>query len=411
MKMISAGTAAANQYPAYVHNCTRNAACEGAYSAPLPLVSDLQLFVDFGATQPASIEFTFIDTCNNTTEQIFPSEYVVAQTPELNWYGVFRGFNNPAEPYTAFVVHLNANAGAMSFFSQMLSTQPCGPLMKLKSCHPERATTTGFDINGIYYGLPEGSFAGGEIYYTHTAWVREGKVRELPPRATFKSNLYFTSRVTVEKNHTIETELVPKWYKDVLLALYSRGMVQVNDATTYIVSDLAFEAINDDDLTWKPLAQLKETFRGFFGCDEFCVLDPLESAPSEGSEPAPSESIDDSSCGVTITQETASLMYVNLGFFDINVDGISHVDLSWDAVNRPNRFTLYDNGVGVLTTGWVGVAPYPGPWGASLSTAVTGIIPFDPILGHEYQLLIEVGPAGPSPHDISDNFFVTVICS
>lgn len=292
MKMLSAGTAAANQYTSYVHNCTRNAACELPYTAPVPSVGELQLFADFGATQPSSIQFTIIDTCNGGTEQIFPSEFVVGQTPEENWYGVFRGFNNPVGD-TSFVVHLSINGGAMAFFSQMFSTEPCGPLMKIKSCHAEAATTTAFDVNGIYYGMPEGASAGSEITYLHTAWVRQGKVRELNDKATFKSNLYFNARTTVEKIHQIQTELVPKWYKDVLLAIYSRGMVQINDGQIYLVSDLNFEALNDDDLLWKPQAQLKETFRLFFGCDEFCITDSEEVPPDEsepGSEPAPSES-------------------------------------------------------------------------------------------------------------------------
>lgn len=413
MKMLSAGAAAANQYANYVDQCLRNVGygrCGLSYTAPLPSVADLQLYADFGATQPGSLEFTIIDTCNNTTDQIFPSEFVVGQTPELNWYGVFRGFNDPVGN-TSFVVHLSAD-GTQSFFSQMFSTEPCGPLMKLKSCHPERATTTGFDLNGIYYGLPDGGFAGSEIYYTHTAWVRQGKVRNLNDKATFKSNLYFNARTTVEKLHQIQTEIVPKWYKEVLLALYSRGMVQVNDGQVYLVSDLAFEGLNDDDLDWKPWAQLKETFRLFYGCDEFCVLDSVESAPPDESEPGGSASEgDSSSCGTTITVTTASLLYVNLGFFDINVDGQSSVDLNYDVVNRPNRFALFDNGSLVESTGWRGTAPYGGPWGASLATAVTGTIQFNPIAGHDYQLLIEVGPAGPAPFDISDNFFVTVACT
>ena len=82
MKMLSAGTAAANQYTQYVDNCQR-AVCALPYTAPLPSVADLQLFVDFGASQPGSLEFTLIDTCNNNTEQIFPAEYIVGQTPEL----------------------------------------------------------------------------------------------------------------------------------------------------------------------------------------------------------------------------------------------------------------------------------------------------------------------------------------
>jgi len=268
MKMIPAGTSAANQYRSFAHNCLRNAACEQPYTAPLPSVSAMQLYVDFGTVQPITMEFTFIDTCNNTTEQIFPAQYTVGQTPEGGWYGVFREFTDPGASFTAFVIHLSINGGSNTYFSEMLSTEPCGPLMKIKSCHPEGATTTGFDVNGVYYGLPQGSFLGTGIRYWHIAYVRYGKLRELSDKATFKSNLYSNFRTTVEKLHLIQTELVPKWYKNVLLAIYSRGAVSIDDGQNYLVSDLAFEALNDDDLTWKPYAQVKETFRLFYGCDD-----------------------------------------------------------------------------------------------------------------------------------------------
>lgn len=276
--MISTPTAvAASQYPGYVYNCQRNPACERSYSAPLPGVPYLQTYVDFGVNKPATMEWTLVDACTGDTEQIVPSNYVVGQTPEGTWYGVFKYFNSPTNPVTTFVVHLSAfvDTGSMvlqerTFFTQMLMVEPCDPLMKIKTCQPEQATTTGFDINGLYYGLPvnEDYLGIAEVRFFHIAYVRQGKVREMSNKATFKSSLYRNFRTTVEKLYQIETELVPRWYKDVLLAIYARGAVQINDETTYLVSDLNFEALNDDDLTWKPYAQLKETFRVFFGCDD-----------------------------------------------------------------------------------------------------------------------------------------------
>jgi hypothetical protein len=116
-------------------------------------------------------------------------------------------------------------------------------------------------------------------------------------------------------------------------------------------------------------------------------------------------------CGSLISDSTADLMMHNYGFYFLDVEGASHVDLFYDIIGRPNRITLYDNGILLATTGWKGVAPYGGPWGASLSTATTGTIPFNPIAGHEYKILVEAGPAGPSPYDVSDNFQIDVLCS
>jgi hypothetical protein len=277
MKMIATPTAvAADQYAGYVYNCRRNPACERSYSAPLPGVPYLQLYVDFGTDKPLAVEFTLVDICTGATEQIIPSNYVSGTTPEGRWYGVFKYFNSPAVPVTTFLVHLTAfvDTGGShfitrTFFSEMLMVEPCEPLMKLKSCQPELATTTGFDINGLYYGQPQNlDFVGmAGVRYFHIAYVRNGKVRELSNKATFKSSIYRNFRTTVEKIHQVETELVPKWYKDVLLAIYARGAIQVNDGTTFLVSDLNFEPINDDDLTWKPFAQLRDTTRLFYGCD------------------------------------------------------------------------------------------------------------------------------------------------
>lgn len=260
-------------YPTYVHNCQRLQTCEPSYSAPLPGVPYLQLYVDFGSTKPSSVEFHLVNPClANATEQIFPSNYVAGQTPEGNWYGVFKYFNSPLTPVTTFVVWLSAmtTGGEKTYFSEMLVVEPCLPLTKIKSCQPAGATTVGFDINGLYYGVPVNvDYLGiAEIRYFHIAYVRQGKVRELSNKGTFKSSLYANFRTTIEKIHQLETELVPKWYKNVLLAIYSRGAIQVNDGQIWLVSELAFESINDDDLTWKPFVQLRETFRLFYGCDD-----------------------------------------------------------------------------------------------------------------------------------------------
>lgn len=132
----------------------------------------------------------------------------------------------------------------------------------------------------------------------------------------------------------------------------------------------------------------------------------FESPQSSGAE-----SPDNSSCGQLISVSTASMAYVNYGFTILYIAGASQVDLAYDVLGRPNRITLYDNGVLVETTGWKGTAPYPGPWGASLSTPHNGTITFNPIAGHEYKLLLEAGPAGPSPYDVSDNLQINVLCT
>lgn len=277
MTMNQTGTPVTiDQYPNYVHNCTRNAACEPPYAAPLPSVPLLQLYVLFGIYKPALVQFYLQDTCADADpEQLFPSNYVVGQTPEGQWYGVFKYFNAPLSTVTNFVVWLSALVDApgglveRTFFTELLQVEPCDPLTKVKACQPENATTTGFDANGLYYGLPvNDDFLGiAEVRYFHIAWVRLGKQRELNNKATFVSSIYTTFRSTLERTYQLETELVPRWYKDELLAIYMRGALQINDGPTLVVSDLAIEPLNDNDLTWKPFVQLKTTTLLYFGCD------------------------------------------------------------------------------------------------------------------------------------------------
>lgn len=114
-------------------------------------------------------------------------------------------------------------------------------------------------------------------------------------------------------------------------------------------------------------------------------------------------------CGETITQETVSATYVDLGLFHLDVDAADTVDLNWTVDQRPNRFTLYNNGVLEQTTGWRGSAAYGGPWGMSLETALSGTMTFD-VSGGPYTLRVEVGNADPD-NILSDSFEVVIGCT
>jgi len=116
-------------------------------------------------------------------------------------------------------------------------------------------------------------------------------------------------------------------------------------------------------------------------------------------------------CGDSISIETANLNYVDLGFFPLCVDGVNEVTLNFEVFERPNRFSIRENGTTIIaSSGWRGVASYPGPWGASLSTATTGSFSFNPIPGNTYEIRIEAGNADPG-NPLSDNFSVTINCT
>lgn len=392
--MIQTPTAAAiTSYTSYVHNCLRNAKCEPSWLAPLPGVPYLQLYVDYGSTKPVTVEFELRDVCADATEQIFPSNYIVGQTPEGNWYGVFKYFNTPMASVTSFVVWHSAlvQSGEIlvekTYFSQMLVVEPCLPLTKVKSCHPEGATDTGFDVNGLYYGLPVNEdFLGLDgIRYFHIAYVRLGKVREMSNKATFKSSLVANFRTTIEKIWQLETELVPQWYKDVLLAIYSRGAISVNDGPAMLVSDLNFEAINDDDVTWKPFAQLKQTFRLYYGCDASeCIecCSPIVLSASVTSEAAPSESESASASGEPTPEQFLGVIQSNAGgggnvitavkFNAVNVThvGGDNLPIGFNDTGTFNTPSVLPGTYNVTVTVGIGVSP---PAGGVTVTGSNGV--------------------------------------
>lgn len=119
---------------------------------------------------------------------------------------------------------------------------------------------------------------------------------------------------------------------------------------------------------------------------------------------------DNSSCGTFMGETTELMTYYDYGTFDLHVDGAITVHLLWSTYDRPNRFTVYEDGAVLITTGYKGYAPYPGPWGGTLSTTESGDLSFTPVPGRVYQIQIEAGPAGPPPFDLSDNWSLNINC-
>jgi uncharacterized delta-60 repeat protein len=85
--------------------------------------------------------------------------------------------------------------------------------------------------------------------------------------------------------------------------------------------------------------------------------------------------------------------------------------ISWDEIDRPNRFTIYNSVGQVANTGWVGFATYSGPWGDSLNNPGPGSLGFlyNPLF-KPYYVIVDAGPADPS-NPINDAYNFNVICS
>ncbi len=73
------------------------------------------------------------------------------------------------------------------------------------------------------------------------------------------------------------------------------------------------------------------------------------------------------------------------------------------------RFTK--TGGFLTTSGWQGVANYPGPWGVSLAAASSGSFGYVPEPGYIYTIQVEVGNASDVPAEVvSDSYFFTISC-
>lgn len=120
------------------------------------------------------------------------------------------------------------------------------------------------------------------------------------------------------------------------------------------------------------------------------------------------------SCGASVSNNYSGTGYYQYPqiYIDTFSSSISALNISWNAIDRPNRFTLYDeDGNLVATTGWKGTASYSGPWGTSLSTGTSGIMTVtkSPTSTY-YRLVVEAGPANTSS-PINDTWDAIIGCS
>ena len=88
----------------------------------------------------------------------------------------------------------------------------------------------------------------------------------------------------------------------------------------------------------------------------------------------------------------------------------TEITINWVTIERPNRFSIYQDGSLVATSGWTGYANYPGPWGLSLSTPSSGQLSTTYLTGLNTYVYVEAGPADPND-SINDAFNFTISCS
>lgn len=88
----------------------------------------------------------------------------------------------------------------------------------------------------------------------------------------------------------------------------------------------------------------------------------------------------------------------------------TEITINWVTIERPNRFSIYQDGSLVATSGWTGYANYPGPWGLSLNTPSSGQLSTAYETGLNTYVYVEAGPADPN-NSINDAFNFTISCT
>ncbi|WP_157576745.1 hypothetical protein [Asinibacterium sp. OR53] len=143
----------------------------------------------------------------------------------------------------------------------------------------------------------------------------------------------------------------------------------------------------------------------YFGCTKKSDSDPSKKALTE---PLIKKTNGTYSCGSTISGNFLGSGYYtypdNTIDLSLSAQG-SLIQIACDAVEVPNRFSIYDGTTLVVTTGWIGTANYSGPWGTSLSTSATQTLSFFRGASSTYTLRVETSPQG-----MTDTWNVTISC-
>jgi surface protein len=119
-----------------------------------------------------------------------------------------------------------------------------------------------------------------------------------------------------------------------------------------------------------------------------------------------------SSCGIIFnsgyTGNDSITQVYSLDFVGLD-DGYT-ISIAVFAFDRPNYFTIRENGTNIAVSGWLGFATYPGPWGSSLNGPSSYFFPnFAYDITKTYTVDILIGFAD-SLNPVSDAYTIEVDC-
>lgn len=288
MKLLPAGFGeSATPYNELLFNCTRSQKCQRAFYVPVKLFSDIVLFADLPG-EPSLVQIDVLNVCDIENEgSAVASKYVAGTKPDGGWYAVL-GSLVVTPPigvvYHKFFFRVTFTVSGVDYiyFSEQYEFPICETLTFIRGCYPnEEVGTDAYDCNGIYYGFPnnEEDFLGDHNYrYVHSAYVRLGSVIEQRNKMTFTAfNNKTTYKSVFNREWLFEQDIVPTFYKDVLIGIYNRGMVQVDGKEWKLADSQDIAMIDTDSKLWRLDIIFDEECKQSYGCkprDCFLPVDP-----------------------------------------------------------------------------------------------------------------------------------------
>lgn len=275
MKLIPAGILEGDVLSlkdSYLFNCTRNPACQKEFFIPIPEISAFMQFYADLPGNPDTYAIIMVD-CNNDGTSVVANQQVLGTKPDGSYYTVF-GDLAPAGPVpdTFFLFFIFSIGGSnYVFFTNYfrIARAGCDRLTLLQACYPnEKIGADASDCNGVYYGFPNDT---GDLSYRyfHWAYVRDAEVEE--QKNTLAMSL-FNSRKPYKNTFNRETlfqcELMPKFYKDVIIGIANRGIMKIDGIDWTLSENNEVSLLDKDSKLWAVDILLGEQCLQYFGCGQ-----------------------------------------------------------------------------------------------------------------------------------------------
>jgi hypothetical protein len=335
------GSGTIENYGSYISNCTLG---QRPYKIPVLNLQDVQLYINIGG-QPDAAQYQLIHTCGpyaGNVETLTTSSYVIGQKPNNDWYGVFKNFNNTANPLSCFVIAITLTFGELDviyFSEEYCIDNSCSNLTLIKGCYGNLNNKISYGCNGVYFGTHanEDSTPMGDptVVYQHQLYLRDVEVTLQAIKNTFKQGRTRNFRTEKEKIYQFWAELIPEWYMSEVDAIFYRGEVYV-DGVKYLVNDTGYEKVEDCKKVWKPTATFKDSCYQSFSCEEDPCLPPVEESGGSGGGETPEESGESGGGGPMPGEKPVRNMTNYVQYIEDSND-IAPVDHPWPTMPEVDR--------------------------------------------------------------------------